>query len=190
MSSSEIKNYLHVSDSVDDALITSLSKAALSYIEIATKNTILKEQYKQTIYNMNTDLDSIQLRSQASNTSISVVYYDVFDSTSSALTINTDYQVIGNKLFFSDGYIPKKHKYEITYYAGMYDSSNYDNDNDTQLQVYKICMLRLISYVYDNRALNISTNEEENYKVEFNLKDVPFDVKYMLSPYVNASGIL
>jgi hypothetical protein len=70
-------------------------------------------------------------------------------------------------------------------------SDNYISTNDYERTVIKNCILRMSAFLYENRQQYCNTFNEENWSINYNLVDVPIEIKHLLAPLrQNNLGIL
>lgn len=181
LSTDEAKNYLKVNNnSTDDSLIGILIKSSVNTIE----NVINKVIHKSTfVQKQSGGVDKIILIKSPVNEITSLTYYESFDSEGEELEENSDFRRVGNILYHANNYFISGRDgdgYSIEYDAGLFDSAT--DDNSTEYTVIKTVMMRLVSYLYENRQQYCTNFNEENWSISYNTNDIPFELKTMLFP--------
>lgn len=189
LSSTETKNYLKVDHSTDDTLIADLIKSAQSFLETETGLAICPQTWRQLEVG---GCDTIELIKQPVISVDEVKYFDDFEEmTGSLLTVSVDFRLAGNILIHEDAYWEQQRDmdgYKIKYTAGLFTSSNYTSSTDLRLSTFKICGLRFIAWLYENREM-YCTEINESFSIKYDFNKIPQDIIRMLRPYSVITGI-
>jgi len=178
----EAKNYFKVDDVTDDALIAQIIKTARKMIETQASLAFHRRTVTQKQTGGIETLDALRIPVFSVT---SLQYAENFDSTYE--TIDTDeYRLAGNKLFHDD-YKFKRGRdadgYVITYVAGMVaDTTPSTLNNDM-----KIAILRVASFLYENRQEYATGWNEQGFSVNYDI--LKSEINRIVNPYASAKGI-
>lgn len=189
VSTTETKEYLKVNYSTDDILISGIIKSSHAFVESQIHKCLLPQSWEQK---QQGGIDKIKLLKCPIIGTPTVTIFEEWDSTGEVLT-NDDVRIVGNVLLHVNNWFDKYRDmdgYVIDYDCGMYTASNYTSSNDNDREVVRNVILRMSAFLYENRQQYCQQYNEENWSINYNLSDVPVEIKNMLPMRQHNLGIL
>lgn len=181
----EAKNYLKVDFTDDDNLITGLIKTATDYVENMSGGVLF---HRRTVTQYQTGgIEQIDLLRSPVFSIVSFEKAIGFDDSYSAVE---DYRLGHNTLYHESGYFEKGRNsdgYKIVYLAGV----TTDTNPSTVRYEIKVCILRLLSYLYDNRQEYVTSYSDQGYSVSYNVSqtnEIKKEVTKILNSFSSARG--
>jgi len=174
----EAKNYLRVDTTEDDLLIASLIKTARRTCENLSNRYF---HQRQVIQKQTGGLEVIDFMRSPVTTVSSVIYKDTADSTGEAFT---EFYITSEKMFttalqsrFTHG--RQGDGYTITYTAGIVA----DATPSTISSDIKIAILRVVGFMYENRAEGTKSTSEQGFSITY---EQGMEIQKILNPISNA----
>jgi uncharacterized phiE125 gp8 family phage protein len=182
----EAKNYLKVDYTTDDNLISALIFTARKQIENELGGlAIVKRSFTQK---QTGGLKEIELMRQPVNSITSITFYNEFDSTGE-LIANTEYRNVNQNIYHKNGFFITGRDadgYVIIFNAGLVDDTV--NSASNCPSSIKTAILRVLSYLYENRQ-DFSTNYSEGgWSISYD-KKLRSDINLLLMPYTTSKAV-
>jgi len=187
----EAKNYLKVSDTIDEELINDLIGASTEIIERELGGLAICEQTWRQY--QKGGCETIKLSRQPLIGVPTVSFYDDFDTvTATNITYTSYFRAIENELYHADGFFEEGRDgdgYTITYKAGLYTASTYQSNNDPRLQTLKTAILRTVAWLSEQREESVTDIKENNWSVTYDNTGLPAGIKRLIMPLHTGRGL-
>jgi uncharacterized phiE125 gp8 family phage protein len=181
----EAKNYLKIDFTDDDTLITDLIKASTDYIENMSGGVLL---HKRTVTQYQTG--GIENISLLRTPVVSITSFEKAVSFDDSYSTVENYRLGNNTLYHQSGFFEKGREsdgYKIVYVAGIAN----DASVSTIRYEMKICILRVLAYLYENRQEYVTSYSDQGYSVSYNVSqsnDIKKEVTKILNSFSSARG--